>query len=206
MPDRQAMGAMFSVLAPVANGRRRHAAWARPGAVHDRFRERSCPGGFARRWRARLLMDAAQVGSAWAWQAMDGAVTKAPCRRKGTGPTPTDRRKRSVMCSRLTEGRGIPLAVAANGAHRHEMTLVEPAVPAMVIERPLPTEIPQFAEFLDGTAFAAAPSALARHSAPVTGAHRRPALGRQEAEPHASPTTGDAHGRGKNGKKKKASA
>lgn len=40
----------------------------------------------------------------------------------------------------LTEGHGIPIALAVEGANRHDMKLVEPTLEAMVVERPEPTE------------------------------------------------------------------
>jgi transposase len=40
----------------------------------------------------------------------------------------------------LTEGKGIPLAVAVEGANRHDMKLFEATLKALVIERPEPTE------------------------------------------------------------------
>ena len=40
----------------------------------------------------------------------------------------------------MTEGNGIPLAVAVDGANRHDMKLVEATLKAMVIERPEPAE------------------------------------------------------------------
>ena len=44
----------------------------------------------------------------------------------------------------LTDGQGIPLAVAVEGANRHDMKLVGPTLEAIMVERPLPTpEQPQ---------------------------------------------------------------
>jgi putative transposase len=44
----------------------------------------------------------------------------------------------------LTEGHGIPVGLAVEGAHRHDMKLVGPTLAAMVVERPQPTaERPQ---------------------------------------------------------------
>jgi len=40
----------------------------------------------------------------------------------------------------LTEGKGIPLAVAVDGANRHDMKLVESTLEVIVIERPAPTD------------------------------------------------------------------
>jgi putative transposase len=39
----------------------------------------------------------------------------------------------------LTEGKGVPLAVAVEGANRHDMKMVESTLKAIVIERPAPT-------------------------------------------------------------------
>lgn len=44
----------------------------------------------------------------------------------------------------LTDGQGIPLAVAVEGANRHDMKLAKPTLEAIIVERPLPTaEKPQ---------------------------------------------------------------
>ena len=56
---------------------------------------------------------------------MDGAMTKALLAgSEKTGPNPTDRGKQGVKGSLLTEGKGIPLALAIDGANRHDMKLV----------------------------------------------------------------------------------
>ena len=63
---------------------------------------------------------------------------------KKTGPNPTDRGKRGVKRSVLTDGRGIPLSAVIDGANRHDSKLVESTLGAMVVERPVPTpEAPQ---------------------------------------------------------------
>ena len=44
----------------------------------------------------------------------------------------------------MVDGRGIPLAVVATGANRHDVTQVESVLDALVIQRPMPTpESPQ---------------------------------------------------------------
>jgi putative transposase len=40
----------------------------------------------------------------------------------------------------LTEGNGIPIGLAVEGANRHDMKLTEPTLEAMIVERPEPTE------------------------------------------------------------------
>ncbi len=57
---------------------------------------------------------------------------------EGTGPNPTDRGKKGTKRSLLTEGKGIPIAVCADGANRNDMKLVEPTLKAMVADRPMP--------------------------------------------------------------------
>ena len=61
-----------------------------------------------------------------------------------TGANPTDRGKRGVKRSLLTEAAGIPVALAVDGANRHDMKLVRPTLDTVVIARPEPTlEQPQ---------------------------------------------------------------
>jgi len=40
----------------------------------------------------------------------------------------------------LTDGNGIPLALAVDGANRHDMKMTEPTLQAQIVERPAPTE------------------------------------------------------------------
>ena len=63
---------------------------------------------------------------------------------KKTGRNPTDRGKQGVKRSLLTEGAGIPLAVAIDGANRHDMKLTRTTLEGIVVPRPAPTpETPQ---------------------------------------------------------------
>lgn len=66
-------------------------------------------------------------------------MTKAPLGGELTGPNPTDRAKSGVKRSVLTDGRGVPLGVAVEGANRHDMKLVEPTFESIPIEQPVPT-------------------------------------------------------------------
>jgi putative transposase len=84
------------------------------------------------------------VGIDWEWQAMDGAMTKAPLGGADTGPNPTDRAKGGVKRSMLTDGHGVPLGVAVAGANRPDMKMVEETLESIPIEQPVPTpERPQ---------------------------------------------------------------
>jgi putative transposase len=55
-----------------------------------------------------------------------------------TGPNPTDRGKRGVKRSLLSDGRGVPLGTVIDGAHRNDHKLMRQTVEAIAIERPRP--------------------------------------------------------------------
>ena len=57
-----------------------------------------------------------------------------------TGPNPTDRGKDGVKRRLLTEGQGVPIGLAIDGANRHDMKLVRATIERIVVERPEPTE------------------------------------------------------------------
>lgn len=52
---------------------------------------------------------------------------------------PTDRGKGGVKRSLSTEAHGIPIAIAMDGANRHDMKLVCPIIEDLQLERPTPT-------------------------------------------------------------------
>lgn len=55
---------------------------------------------------------------------------------KKTGPNPTDRAKRGVKRSVLTEAHGIPLGVAVDAANRNDHLLLEHTLESVVVKRP----------------------------------------------------------------------
>jgi putative transposase len=57
---------------------------------------------------------------------------------KKTGPNPTDRAKSGTKRSLLTDGDGVPLALAVAGANVHDMRLVEPTLRGFALRRPRP--------------------------------------------------------------------
>jgi putative transposase len=59
---------------------------------------------------------------------------------KKTGPNPTDRAKSGAKRSLLTEGHGIPIGLAIDGANRHDMKLVRATLESIVVTRPEPDE------------------------------------------------------------------
>lgn len=144
MPDRQAMEAIYYVLRTGCQWKALPRSLGAASTVHDRFQEWRQAGVFKRLWQAGLLEYDRRVGIDWEWQAMDGAMTKAPLGQEDTGPNPTDRGKKGTKRSLLTEGQGIPLAMVVAGANRHDMKLTEATLEAIIIERPQPTaERPQ---------------------------------------------------------------
>jgi transposase len=56
-----------------------------------------------------------------------------------TGRHPTDRGKRGVKRSLLTDGRGIPLGAVIDGANRNDHKLVRHTLEAIPVRRPRPT-------------------------------------------------------------------
>lgn len=108
--------------------------------VHDRFQEWEQVGFFRTLWQAGLQSYDELIGIPWEWQAIDGAMTKAPFGCVATGANPTDRGKRGVKRSLLTDAAGIPLAVVIDGANRHDMKLLCATLDGIVIARPQPTE------------------------------------------------------------------
>jgi putative transposase len=67
-------------------------------------------------------------------------MTRATLGEKTTGSNPTDLGKASVKRSVLTEGHGMPIEVAIDGANRHDMKLAPATIERIVVERPAPTE------------------------------------------------------------------
>ena len=56
-----------------------------------------------------------------------------------TGRNPTDRSKRGSKRSVLTDGRGVPLGVALDGANRNDHKLMRETLQAIPVARPRPT-------------------------------------------------------------------
>jgi len=85
MPDRQALDAIFYVLRTGYPWKALPRSLGASGTVHDRFQEWREAGVFEDMRRAGLLKYDEEVGIKWEWQAMDGAMTKAPLGGKGYG-------------------------------------------------------------------------------------------------------------------------
>lgn len=78
MDDRQAMTAIFYVLRTGCQWKALPRSLGAPSTVHDRFQEWGQAGVFEQLWQVAVQYYDEQKGLDWEWQAMDGAMTKAP--------------------------------------------------------------------------------------------------------------------------------
>jgi len=78
MDDRQALDAIFYVKRTGCQWKALPRSLGAASTVHDRFQEWQQAGVFEKLWQAALLKYDADIGIDWEWQAMDGAMTKAP--------------------------------------------------------------------------------------------------------------------------------
>jgi putative transposase len=140
VPDRAAREAIFFVLRTGCHWNAlREARICSSSSAHRRFQEWVRAGVFAAFWRAGLLAYDALQGIDWTWLALDGAMGKAPRGGEKTGRNPTDRGKRGVKRSLLTDGRGVPLGAVIDGANRNDHKLMRQTLEAIPVRRPKPT-------------------------------------------------------------------
>jgi putative transposase len=109
--------------------------------AHDRFQEWSASGVFLQLWQAGVERFDELRGIDWAWLSRDGAMTKAPLGGEKDRPEPNGSGqagggKRSL----LTEGHGVPIGLAVDGANRHDMKLGRATIESLVVGRPEPTD------------------------------------------------------------------
>jgi len=85
---RRCMDGIFYVLRTGCQWKALPRSLGAASTVHDRFQQWRAGEVFARLWRAGLLEYDDGLGLEWKWQAMDGAMTKAPLggKRNGTQP------------------------------------------------------------------------------------------------------------------------
>jgi putative transposase len=108
--------------------------------AHDRFQAWVEAGVFLKLWQTGLERFDELQGIDGDWLSMDGAMTKAPLGGEKTGRNPTDRGKRGVKRRLLTEGPGVPVGLAVDGANRHDIKLVRTTIESSVVERSEATE------------------------------------------------------------------
>ncbi|MEL7306232.1 MAG: IS5 family transposase [Myxococcota bacterium] len=132
-PDREVFAAIYYVLRTGIQWKALPRALGAASTVHDRFQEWTRAGVFERLWASGLVEFDASVGLNWTWQAIDGAMTKAPLGGEATGPNPTDRGKLGTKRHLLTEGHGLPVGLVVTGANRNDMTQVEAVLDSMPV-------------------------------------------------------------------------
>ena len=145
VPDRTCANGIFYVLRTGCQWKALDATGICSGSTaHLRFQEWVAAGVFLELWRVGLERYDELKGLDWSWLSMDGAMAKSPLGGGKTGANPTDRGKRGVKRSLLTEAQGVPVGLAVDGANRHDMKLVRATVDSLPVPRPAPSpEHPQ---------------------------------------------------------------
>jgi putative transposase len=99
---------------------------------------------FTHLWAGLVLLCDLLGAVDWEWQAADTSMGKARSGGDQVGPNPTDRAKRGVKRSVITEGSGRPLGVVLAGANVVDFQLLRDTIQAIVGSRPTPSaEHPQ---------------------------------------------------------------
>jgi putative transposase len=112
-----------------------------PGSTaHDRFQEWVKAGVFLKLWQLGVERFDELKRIDWEELSMDGAMTQAPLGGEDTGRNPTDRGKQGAKRSLLTEGHGVPIGLAVEGANRHDMKLVRETIENIGVKCPEQTE------------------------------------------------------------------
>src|SRR5919106_3436481 len=88
LDDRRALTAIVSVLRTGCQGKALPRRLGAASTVHDRFQEWREAQVFERLWQAGLRTYDTLNGLEWEWQAMDGAMTKAPLGGEKGGQEP----------------------------------------------------------------------------------------------------------------------
>lgn len=99
--------------------------------IHNRVKQWSALNLAKELHRIALLAFERMIGLDLDDLAVDGCITKAPAKAETAGPSPVDRRKQGLKRSTGTDARGIPLALAAAGANRHDSKLLAPTLDAV---------------------------------------------------------------------------
>ena len=68
---------------------------------------------------------------------------QGPPRGEKVGKHPTDRGKSGTKRNLLTDGRGVPIGLAVDGANRHDCKMARETIEHIAAERPDPSYTPQ---------------------------------------------------------------
>lgn len=142
--DRAAMDGIFYLLRTGCQWKALPREFGASSTVYDRFRQWEQAGVFRALWRKGVSLCDKKGSIDWEWQSVDGCMTKAPLGGEKTGPNPTDRAKSGTKRSILTDGDGLPLAIAIDGANRHDKKMLADTLSGVIVPRPRPsTNAPQ---------------------------------------------------------------
>lgn len=94
-----------------------------PSSIHSYFRQWEKCGFFLELWERGLSEYDDMEGIAWEWQAIDGAMYKAPLAKEGSGKNPTDRGKKRLKASPSGRRAWRPVV---NRRHRGQSARCEP--------------------------------------------------------------------------------
>lgn len=97
---------------------------------------------FTHIWASLVLLCELLDAVDWEWQAADTSMGKARSGGDKVGPNPTDRAKKGVKRSVITEGTGRPLGVVLAGANVVDFQLLRDTIEAIVVPRPTPSQEP----------------------------------------------------------------
>jgi putative transposase len=138
LPPRNIANGIFYVLVTGCQWKAMPRQFGSGSAIHTYFQEWVEIGVFECLWLLALEEYDELAGIEWRWQSIDGAMTKAPLGGEKTGKNPTDRGKLGVKRSVLTDGRGVPIGVAIEGANVHDQRLVQETLDSIPVSRPTP--------------------------------------------------------------------
>jgi transposase len=92
--DRAVFGGILYVLRTGCQWKAAPREYGSGSTLHLRFQAWERAGVFEALWRSGLAEYDDMQGIVWRWQAVDGAMTKAPMGGEATAPNPTDRGKK----------------------------------------------------------------------------------------------------------------
>lgn len=139
-PDQLMFKAIFYLLRTGIQWKALPRCLGAASTVHDRFQKWIKAGVFYHLWESGLLQLHVEGTLDWAFQSLDGAMSKAPLGREASGPNPTDRGKSGVKRHLLTEAGGLPVGLSITGANIHDIKEVEAVVSTMPFLPPFATQ------------------------------------------------------------------
>jgi putative transposase len=108
-------------------------------AAQRRFPAWTAAGVCLALWPSGLVAYQALKGLDGEGLAMDGAMTTAPLGGTQVGKQPPERGTLGTTRRVLTDGGGIPMGLAVEGAHRHDVKMAREPIASLPLARPEPT-------------------------------------------------------------------